>query len=450
MTSQHLQLILQLGHDTKTGSAANSRLFDEVAMHLTLSSLFEMQVAFTEVFLCSNLLRAPCALLRIGYDQHPWVGQQQHKQSLAQNRSFCSEECATDYRPEDSILVSISVALVTNETARYSRLHGRSDGQLHRCPSVPVHASCAMKRPAPWSLEQPVMSRPSIELDDGFRADRTNHEIVPTSRSESKEVLQGVHVPLLAECNQVGLCFALKEAEVPVASGWTPAYLSWWQEQIRYQQVPDFFAVRLIGDANRPDLFSPFGLDHWLSAGMSKPSRVSRCSILLLLGSHLGSIAISTLLLHNCVCACSKWGHNRVAQHIGREQVLSLILPVETDPDIVCQAVSGLLGGFVKLSAANVEALLVLANYVGVSSEPQRLNHNCVKLHLDAAAHMYLVLCCSLRPLKRLASTTYALEHAACQVKDCTPWQSLAITWDFPRFTTKLLRFSFTSRGKVV
>lgn len=76
---------------------------------------------------------------------------------------------------------------------------------------------------------------------------------------------------------------------------------------------------------------------------MSKPSRVSRCSILLLLGSHLGSIAISTLLLHNCVCACSKWGYNRVAQHIGREQVLSLILPVETDPDIVCQAVSGLL-----------------------------------------------------------------------------------------------------------
>ena len=80
-----------------------------------------------------------------------------------------------------------------------------------------------MKRPAPWSLEQPVMSRPSIELDDGFRADRTNNEIVPTSRSESKEVLQSVHVPLLAEWNQVGLCFALKEAEVPVASGWTAA-----------------------------------------------------------------------------------------------------------------------------------------------------------------------------------------------------------------------------------
>ena len=83
-----------------------------------------------------------------------------------------------------------------------------------------------MKRPAPWSLEQPVMSRPSIELNDGSRADRISSEIVPTSTSENKEVLQGVHVPLLAECNLLGLRLALKEANVPVASGWTPAYLS--------------------------------------------------------------------------------------------------------------------------------------------------------------------------------------------------------------------------------
>ena len=75
------------------------------------------------------------------------------------------------------------------------------------------------------------------------------------------------------------------------------------------------------------------------------------------------------------MCACSKWGHNRVAQHIGRERVLSLTLPVETDPDIVCQAVSGLLGGFVELSALNVEALLVLANSVGVCpASPSQYN----------------------------------------------------------------------------
>ncbi len=237
---------------------------------------------------------------------------------------------------------------------------------------VPIHAYCAMKRPAPWSLEQPVMSRPSIELNDGSRADRISSEIVPTSTSENKEVLQSVHVPLLAECNLLGLRLALKEANVPVASGWTPAYLSWWQEQVRAQQIPDFFAVRLIGDANRPGLFSPFGLDH---LAFCRCESGQQSTILLLLGSHLGSRAISTLLLHSCMCACSKWGHNRVAQHIGREQVLSLTLPVETDPDIVCQAVSGLLGGFVELSALNVEALLVLANSVGVCpASPSQYN----------------------------------------------------------------------------
>ncbi len=52
-----------------------------------------------------------------------------------------------------------------------------------------------------------------------------------------------------------------------------------------------------------------------------------------------------------------------------------LTLPVETDPDIVCQAVSGLLGGFVELSALNVEALLVLANSVGVCpASPSQYN----------------------------------------------------------------------------
>lgn len=145
----------------------------------------------------------------------------------------------------------------------------------------------------------------------------------------------------------------------------------------------------------------------WPFAGMSNHSLVSK---VLLLGSHLGSRALLTLLLHNCMCACSKWGHNRVAQHIGREQVLSLTLPVETDPDIVCQAVSGLLGSFVKLSASNVEALLVLANSVGVCpASPTK--YNLFRSNHKVLTHTHLFVCCSLKPWKRHVSATCALEH---------------------------------------
>ena len=87
-------------------------------------------------------------------------------------------------------------------------------------------------------------------------------EVVPRSGSESEPVMQHEHVPLLAACDQARLCSALKEATVPVLSGWTPAYLRWWQEQVRSQQTPGFFAVMLIGDASSPGLFSSLGLDH--------------------------------------------------------------------------------------------------------------------------------------------------------------------------------------------
>ncbi|KAL0047541.1 hypothetical protein WJX82_006172 [Trebouxia sp. C0006] len=83
----------------------------------------------------------------------------------------------------------------------------------------------------------------------------------------------------------------------------------------------------LIGDASSPGLFSSLGLDH--------------------------------------LTFSSKWGQNRVSQHTHREQLLCLNLPVRKNPDIVCQAVSGLLGGSVQLSASSVEALLVLANSAG-------------------------------------------------------------------------------------
>ncbi len=52
---------------------------------------------------------------------------------------------------------------------------------------------------------------------------------------------------------------------------------------------------------------------------------------------------------------------------------LSLILPVLTKPEIVEQAVAGVLSGQISLSMSNVEAVLVLANAVGVSQLSQTL-----------------------------------------------------------------------------
>ncbi len=127
------------------------------------------------------------------------------------------------------------------------------------CLYVHIHRSCAMKRPAPWALEQPVESRPTVESVDRSETDITSIEVMPRSRSESQEAMQNEHVPLLAECTQERLCSALNEATV--ASGWTPAYLRWWQEQVR-EPIPGLFAVRLIGDASSPGLFSSVGLDH--------------------------------------------------------------------------------------------------------------------------------------------------------------------------------------------
>ena len=48
-------------------------------------------------------------------------------------------------------------------------------------------------------------------------------------------------------------------------------------------------------------------------------------------------------------------------------QPLSLVLPALTDPVTVRQAVAGVLKGHMCLSSSNIEAVLVLANAVGVS-----------------------------------------------------------------------------------
>ena len=65
------------------------------------------------------------------------------------------------------------------------------------------------------------------------------------------------------------------------------------------------------------------------------------------------------------VCVCSEWGRSRVVAH--HSVPLNLVLPVLTKSDVVQQAVVGVLSGQISLSMSSVEALLVLANAVGVS-----------------------------------------------------------------------------------
>lgn len=84
-------------------------------------------------------------------------------------------------------------------------------------------------KPNNLSLPGPALDWMASEVEN------VSAEVVPRSGSESEPVMQHERVPLLAACDQARLCSALKEATVPVLSGWTPAYLRWWQEQVRSQ-----------------------------------------------------------------------------------------------------------------------------------------------------------------------------------------------------------------------
>lgn len=54
-------------------------------------------------------------------------------------------------------------------------------------------------------------------------------------------------------------------------------------------------------------------------------------------------------------------------EHRNHETPMVLVLPVLSRPEVVEQAVAGVLSGQISLSLSNVESLLVLANAVGVS-----------------------------------------------------------------------------------
>ncbi len=91
----------------------------------------------------------------------------------------------------------------------------------------------------------------------------------------------------------------------------------------------NLFGVRLIGDARTPHLFS--------------------------------SMAPADLALY------SEWGMRRVQQYNGTEP-LELVLPVRTHPAILKEAVLGIHSGVMTLSWHTAEAVLVMANSIGVSA----------------------------------------------------------------------------------
>lgn len=107
-------------------------------------------------------------------------------------------------------------------------------------------------------------------------------------------------------------------------------YHDWWREQVVEQESLGLFTVRLIGDASNPQLFTPMA-----------PTDLAYCS---------------------------KWGRNRVAEQQATQSPINLVLPVLTRPDVVEQAVAGILSGQIGLTWFSVEPLLVLANAVGFVS----------------------------------------------------------------------------------
>ena len=70
------------------------------------------------------------------------------------------------------------------------------------------------------------------------------------------------------------------------------------------------------------------------------------------------------------MCVCSEWGRSRVVAQQSTSAPFHLVLPVLTRADVVQQAVAGVLSGQIGLSLSSVEAVLVLANAVGVSHMP--------------------------------------------------------------------------------
>lgn len=140
---------------------------------------------------------------------------------------------------------------------------------------------------------------------------------------------------------------------MPLEGGRTQHYCDWWRDQLQHDR--NLFNAQLIGDAEDPKSVTPMAYNDLAYC------RHVCCLV-------LPSLAQVCSTLKSWAC-CSKWGHNRVLEHKNNGSPLELILPVLTSPDILEQAVAGVLSGQISLSLSSVEPLLVLANAIGVSQQ---------------------------------------------------------------------------------
>lgn len=165
-------------------------------------------------------------------------------------------------------------------------------------------------------------------------------------------VSQSVHTPLLASSEFKQLDVKYQAKTVTVEGGRTSDYCKWWQEKAHLQNDPILCPVRLIGKCNTAHLFTPV--------------TVSDIAFFRYAFSMVWRLRVAVPHRHSS--ACSKWGCTALTEHSSTEQIVRLVTPVETEPEIVHPCIHGLLAGEIKLSFATVESVLVLANAVGVCS----------------------------------------------------------------------------------
>ena len=174
--------------------------------------------------------------------------------------------------------------------------------------------------------------------------------------TEPRPAVQRAHTLLLELVDSGPASTGLVHKTLQLKNGRTKEYCEWWQVN---QADLSLFRVRLIGNASEPERYTALA-----------------CSDL----GFFRSVLMSYTALYvptkkpNRLYGCSEWGLNRIHDRSSANQALELVIPVQTNPDILQQAIFSLLCGEASFSPCNVEPMLVLANAVGVTAA------ECIKL----------------------------------------------------------------------
>lgn len=177
------------------------------------------------------------------------------------------------------------------------------------------------------SLSQPVFES-AKSVDASTQVNWTTAEAPNSPKVDQPATSitdQNVHEPFL--CYPLEYRPGHRLVRVPVRNErGSKGYAEVWLQQPGNSYL---FGVRLIGDGSTPHLFS--------------------------------SLAPADLALY------TNWGMSRVQEHKDTEP-LTLVLPVLTDPAVLQEALKGLHSGTLSMSWQTAEAVLVMANSIGVSA----------------------------------------------------------------------------------